>query len=487
MRRFFPFLLLSTLTVVFLLFTGCSSQDEDTKLTIKESVNTCYEELLQQVSQSQQEDSSAEDKNEKTDTKETAAEKDDFQQIAAYLSDWAKANQIDVKSVSDSYVVLSKAASAGYEDAETFTFHCDISFDSQDEMEDSLETAAAAMTALYSAEEHGTLKAIFTLEKNGQATGANALGNAYLKGDNFISLTRKGDTALYNSVAASSDITASKKLKKETPQYTKAYRLVLEGTPYKSPYKYRGDYPNAIKTIGDLLASCQSSSILFELSSFTGGDSTDLYPSKAEAVIVLQENDVESFTKRFEKSYEKVEEYYDELEEPFLYTMEETKLPEKVISKEDTGNIVSLMYTIINGTYLKSDDDEVMAVSNIGMVSTKDRRFRLKINAKSLSNTLMDEMCTIFETTCGLCDIKYKKETSSALWYLSESKSPLVSGLSKQLDTTPSGALENKSVSALLSKNSKLNLVIWGTNKKDAVKELPSILGYIANPGEEQE
>lgn len=465
MKRFFPIFLLSALTVVFLLFAGCSTQEQNEKLTVKESISACYEALLQHTSQ----DDSG------------------FQQVSHYLSSWAEENDIDVKTSNDKYIVLSKAASVGYEDAETFTLHTEICLDSQEEKEKSMETVASLMTALYSAENHGTLKGIVTLEKNGRAAGASVLSDKYAKGDNFIHMQYSGKTKLYNSVATSSEVMASCDLHMESPQYTKAYKIVLEGTPYKSAYKYRSDYPNAIKTIGDLLASCQSSSVLFELASFKGGNRQhpDLYPAKATAVIVLQENDVESFTKRFEKSYEKVEEYYNELEEPFQYTMTETKLPKKVISREDSGNIVSLMYTIINGTYLKSDEGKVMAVSNIGHISTGDRQFRLTIHARSLENTLMDEMHTIIRTTCGLCDIKYRKLSSSPLWY-SAPDTPLIQALSTELKTEPSGTLEDEAASVFLRKNPELNLAIWGTDKKDAAKNLPSLLEYMSSFGEQQ-
>ena len=110
----------------------------------------------------------------------------------------------------------------------------------------------------------------------------------------------------------------------------------------------------------------------------------DLYPRRAEAVIVLQENDVTSFTSRFENSYENVAEYYEDLDESFEYTMTEIALPDRVIADDDTANIVSLMYTIINGTYYRSDDDEVTAFSNIGKISTKNALSGCRLMPKAL-------------------------------------------------------------------------------------------------------
>lgn len=457
MKRFFSFLLISTITVVFLLFTGCDANKEEAKLTVKESLNANYDALTKELK----------------DVK-------DFQKVSDYLAKWAKENKISVKTSNDKYIVLSKPASEGYEDAETFTIQSSIALDSESDKEEDLQNAAAAMALMYSADNHGTLKAIFTSQVAGKPVGANALNEKYLKCDNFIQLDYNEDSTLYNSIAASSNVTASRQIHNVAPKYTKAYKINLEGTPYRSPYKYRGDYPNAIKTIGDLLASCQSSSVLFELASFKGGEAGDLYPKSATAIIVLQENDVESFTSRFEHSYEKVEDYYDEIEEPFKYTMTETKLPDQVISTKDTDNIVSLMYTITNGTYLKSDKGDVLAVSNIGRVTTK-YQFRMDINAKSLENSLMSEMHTVFQTTCGLCDIKYKETGSTKLWYASSENKPLIKALSDSLGVKPSGTLENIDGSAFLTKKANLNLAILGTNRKNAPKQIDAILEYMGS------
>lgn len=463
MKRFFSGFLLFVLAAAVLLLPGCGQKEEDTRLSISESLETNYDTLTRQLEHTE-----------------------DFQAVSDYLKTWARENEIDVKTSNDKYIVLSKPASSGYEDAETFTLHCGITLDDETDKDESLQTAAAAMTALYRADHHGTLKAIFTLEASGEAEGAAALGEKQLKADNFIDLDYSGKKNLYNSVAASSEMRISKDIDKTDPKYTKAYKIKLTGSSGKSPYKHRGTYPNAIKMIGDLLASCQSSSVLFELSSFSGGQASSQYPERAAAVIVLQENNVESFTRRFDASYEKVEEYYEEAEEPFEYTMEEIDIPKRVIAHSDTVHIVSLMYTIINGTYLRSDEGEIMAASNIGRISTKNGMFQASINARSLENNLMDDMHSVFKTTCGLCDIHYTELSSEPLWFSPE-KTPLIQALSEGMDVKPAGQLENKPAEIFLQKNPKLNLAIWGLTLNRAEKYLSLLLDYMESFGEPQE
>lgn len=460
MKRFFPIFLLFVLTLALILLPACSTKEEDSQLSISESLDTNYKALTRQLEHTE-----------------------DFQAVSDYLSTWAHDNGIDVKTANHQYIILSRAASAGYEDAKNFTLQCSIILDDETEKEETLQVAAAVMTALYSAEHHGTLKAVFTLQAAGKAEGAAALGDHQLKGDHFIVLDYNRNDTLYNSVAASSEITASQDLTMAAPQYTKAYKLTLKGTANKSPYKYRSTYPNAIKIIGDLLASCQSSGVLFELSSFVGGEASDLYPSTASAVVVLQENDVESFTRRFDSSYERVEDYYDEAEEPFEYTMTEVKMPKRVISHNNTNHIVSLMYTLTNGPYLRSDNGDVKASSNIGKISTKKGKFKLNINARSLENNLMEEMNSVFQTTCGLCDIRYKEISSKPLWYASK-KIPLIAALSENLKAAPEGIIEQKAADIFLQRKPELNLAVWGINLDSAEKDISVLLNYMESFGE---
>ena len=342
------------------------------------------------------------------------------------------------------------------------------------------------MTTLYSSTNHGDIKGIFTIIENGDPTGAESLNKAYLECDNFIDMTYSSDEMLCNSISTTSDMQAYKELNITSPQYTEAYRITLSGKADQSAYKSRGTYPNAIKTIGDLLASCQSSTILFELADFNGGDDTTKLPAQATATIVLHENDVESFTKKFDKSFEKIEEAYEEVEDEeieLVYTMEPVELPSIVISKEDTENIVSLMYTMINGNFLRDEEtDQVMAVSNIGAVSTADGTFTLGINARSLETEIMDDIHTTVSTICGLCDISYREVSTTPAW-TNESGSAMAETLSGTMDLELRCSMENRTASVFVQQNPSLNLIVYGFQHKDLMNGLDAIIDYMAIAG----
>lgn len=460
MKRFFP-IIISLIMITTLLFTGCDTGEK--KLSVNGSLDATSELLT-----------------------DAFGDEPSFDKFTDTVSTWAKDNGIDVSTVNDKYLVLSKGPSKTATSTESFTFHTAIDLSSEDRIENSIEAASAVMTALYSPDNHGAIRGIFTLVENGQAIGAEALNNDYLSYDNFIDISYSKDELLCNSISTSSDLEAYKTLNLTEPQYTEAYQITLTGKTNQSAYKNRGTYPNPIQTIGDLLASCQTSSVLFELASFNGGEATDMIPSSATATIVLHENDVERFTTRFEKSFKKIEKIYDDIGDDdvtFEYTMTPVELPSIVISKDDTENIVSLMYTMINGNYHRDEDtDEVIAVSNLGKISTSDDQFILDINAKSLDSEIMNELHTVVETVCGLCDIQYREVSTTPSW-TNGSASPMVSSLSDIMKLDVSSSLESKAAAVLVSKKSDLNLVIWNGNSGDYDDGLEEIFEYMAIAG----
>ncbi len=465
MKRFFP-VVISLILVCSMISTGCDSgKTADVSAGDALSVNEEY------INTAFGEDGVPDGQHTFEEFKET-------------IIKWANENDINVEKESENYLVLSKSASGEAKDAESFTFHTSIDFIGAESSDNSIFNAAVVMTAIGSVQNSGPVRAIFTNVINSQPVGAANLDASYLNYDNFIDVTYSKDTVLYNTFAADSDMTAVKDLDITSPTYTKAYKIVFKGVKCQSAYTNKDHYPNPVKTIGDLLASCQTSTVLFELASFEGGVYSDRIPGKVTATIVLHENDVESFTKKFNNSYEKVEKLYEDTDSEFKYTMTPVDLPSEVISKEDTENIVSLMYTMINGTYLRGENDEVKAISNIGKISTEDAQFKLNINAKSLNDETMTELEGVVETICGLSDIGYKKTGGTRVW-TNDPATPLVVNISEAVGADCSSVMEMKDVAEFTSAVNKINLISWGTNSEDAAKGLEKIFGYMSIAGTE--
>ena len=163
--------------------------------------------------------------------------------------------------------------------------------------------------------------------------------------------------------------------------------------------------------------------------------------------------------------------------------MEPVELPSIVISKEDTENIVSLMYTMINGNFMRDEEtDQVMAVSNIGTVSTLNGTFTLGINAKSLESEIMNDIHTTVSTICGLCDINYREVSTVPSWK-NESGSAMAETLSDTMDLELLCSMENRTASVFVRQNPSLNLIVYGFQHKDLMNGLDAIIDYMTVAG----
>ena len=169
-----------------------------------------------------------------------------------------------------------------------------------------------------------------------------------------------------------------------------------------------GGKPNAIKTLGSMLANFKSTSMLFEISSFYGGSSADLVPSSAGITIVVNSSDASKFESKMDSAIEKFMDKYSDDYPEIDYTYKETDIPSKVLTKEETDNIVSLMYTALNGVYNKDDDGNVVAITNIGKISSKNGTLRINVGIMSYIEEFLDEISESYRTISGLCNVKYK-------------------------------------------------------------------------------
>ena len=129
-------------------------------------------------------------------------------------------------------------------------------------------------------------------------------------------------------------------------------------------------------------------------------------PSRASVTVVISSSDEEKFCTRMDKAIEKFDDKYAGDYPEISYTYKEAELPNTVFTKKETENIVSLMYTALNGVYYKDDDGNVTAVTNIGKIRAKGSSLSILVSAMSSSADLLIEICDAYKTIAGLCDVK---------------------------------------------------------------------------------
>ncbi len=439
MKRFLAVISVSALIFSFLL-SGCSTGEATREQVLKEALQPAYEELESNFS----------------------GDKGEYSLVSEYLRSWAQKNSLKITKSDTHYMIITNPATSGKKKAQDMTMQCSVKTGA---FKNSMETLAIGMTALMGADEHGTINLIVTEDDSGEYTGAKELPSSVCSSDNFINLEYSKDLGLYTSGAYTLRGIMSASLKRTSPKYSNAYTITMSMSDNKDPFDTDNDYPNPVNVIGNLLASQKSSGKLFQVASFKCDVSDGHIPKSATAVVVIDDNNIDSFTKKFNSSYESMKNRFDKLQDSFVYTMTETDMPSSVMTNQSSDNIISLMYTLKTGVFKQDDDTgEVIAVSDITSISTSGGRFKATIDARSLDESTLSEMSGMFSTTSGLCNINYKDSDTSMTWKSGSQPGTFFRKALSLGENEPSSVLKSSECDIFASKSKDANIISYHCN-----------------------
>ena len=326
--------------------------------------------------------------------------------VAAYLVNWGKNKKISTSRDSKGNVIFTIDAAEEHKDQFPSAVIC--GYDAEN-MTDYIESIAVALTVAKNSIHNCAYKVVFCPESKGEKIGIEKLSSSLFTDDTRVFYLGKSGTSKVSQITGGyRQYVLSKKLNSTVSEYDKAYRIRISGIPSEVMDSKLGGTPNAIKTLGNLLANFKSTSMLFEISGFSGGISGNMIPSSAEVDIVINSSDTAKFESKMNSAIEKFMEKYSDNYPDAVYAYEEIDVPSQVLAKTDSDNIVSLMYTVLNGVYNKDDDGNVVAITNIGEISLKDGKLNINISAMSSSQEYLDEITDSYRTISGLCNVKYE-------------------------------------------------------------------------------
>lgn len=325
--------------------------------------------------------------------------------VASYLVNWGKNKKIKVSEDDSGNVIFSVEAAEENKDADPCVIIC--GYDAKN-MEDYTESMAVALTVARNGQQNCKYKVIFCPEEYGQKTGVQNLSSGIFSDSSRVFYLGKSGTSKATQVTGGyRQYELSEELNYTNPSFDKAYEIIIKNVPSEVMGSKMGSKPNAIKTVGNILANFKSTSMLFEISSFYGGSSAAAIPSSAGITLVINSSDSSKFESKMDSAIKKFMDKYSDDYPEIEYSYEETDLPSRVLTKDEADNIVSLMYTVLNGVYNKDDDGSVVAITNIGKISLKNGMLKISIAAMSCSNEFIDEITESYRTISGLCDVNY--------------------------------------------------------------------------------
>ena len=457
MKRVLPFII-SIIFILSLSLSGCSEVDRSGELREFLSAN---EDAFSEVF-----------------TEESC----EFSAFTEYMNNWAAANSIDVAFEGDHSMVLKNSAVKGYEDEPDCVLLCSFDTEKPDSNE---ELIATGQTALLGPVDHGDISLVITERAGGQFLGIDEVPADFIKCDNLINLNTGNNNTILTSGPVAATCSFHNSSKSTVSTYAQAFEIKMSMPEYTDPFDFvKGNsYPNPINTIGSFLASGKSSGKLFDIASFTSKSNEGYTPYFASAVVVVDSNHIESFKSRFDKSYENMADKFEKLEAEFEYTMEETEMPDKVLSEDVSGNLVSLMYTLNTGVCQQDEDSGVIyAASYIDSVNASKDNLDLVVNIRARGESYLDSLSMEYETTAGLCSTSYECKKAGRLWN-SDAKSSLVtfftSAVPLQGQIESATSLRQYENDIIAGDMPEQNMIIYTFEKGDRKTVLENIINFL--------
>jgi hypothetical protein len=457
-------ILLIALLLSALFTTGCgTSFDEEASNKLERDVYSLYEELKPVYDKAKSE-----------------------YDISTYLYKWAQENEFVARKLTGGNLVITKPASVADPTFPSTIIQCNIT---QTESKQASQRAAIALATIMNLKENGKVGILFTISKDGKFTGATRLSVEDLDSDYFIHLESGEKSAVNNGSAGTSEYEMALAYEMATPTTTNAYTLTINGLSENDSGILTGPNPNAILMLSNFLIGCRASGMLVELADFDGGSEAGKYPGSATAVIMVNQNNEERLLARFTASQEKFQDKYQNDFPDATYTLTEGVPPATVINNDDAANILSLLYTTINGVYKTSEEGDngtTLAIANIGKVSTEANNTKINILARSVDPAVLNEMAESYNTMAYLSNATFRVLNQTSIWPFDPeqqfSKDFIVLakdiGL-KKLSASPTFLLSECII--FYEKKKDINMISFSVNNSDSFLNAEALMLYITN------
>lgn len=406
----------------------------------------------------------------KTDFLDSIGQMENQASVTKYLVNWAENKGISVTTDQSGNVIYSYKATEGLEDRKPSVVLCGYDYSC---IESYTNSIVCALTLARSEDPHGKYKIIFVSEENGNKEAANTISKSYLEdAAEVFYLGNDTSSKIADKSSGIMEYQFKKDIQKMKPSYNKAYKITISNLPTQPITDKSVSAPNPIKTLGNLLATFKSKSVLYDLVEFTGGSNNSLTPSEASITIVVSEDATEKVENRLNNAIESFNDKYNKKYPEATYTYEVVEMPQQVIESSITESLISLLYTAPNGVYAEEDDDNKTVYSSITSINIVDGTASISVVCSGYDEVKLAELTESYQTICALTDMKFEEISSYPTYSLSENSKSLANSFSNSYNEYKTNSLDIENMarytmcSLLAKKYPDMNLIAIGVTER---------------------
>lgn len=317
------------------------------------------------------------------------------EKIIQFLFDFAVKHQLEVKSDDAGNILIKKPAYKGYENHKTVVLqsHLDMVCEKNKGVEIDFDNdpiqpyidgnwvkakgttlgaddgigVAAEMALLASSDiPHPPLECLFTVDEETGLTGAFQMKEGFFDGKILINLDSEDEGEIFIGCAGGINTIAEFEIKKkDVPSDSKAFKIDIEGLKggHSGDEIHKG-FGNAVKLINRFLLKA-SKNHKIKLHKIEAGSKHNAIPREGYAIFTVKSERANKIEKAYKEYAEEIKREIGVREPNMHFSIEETKLPKYVLSKNLQKSLIYAIYANPHGVHAWSPDiDDFVETSN---------------------------------------------------------------------------------------------------------------------------
>ena len=368
--------------------------------------------------------------------------------IQQFLLDFAKQAGVQAFKDSGNNIVMKKPATAGMEGRKTILLqaHMDMVPQKSPESKHNFETdpiepyidgewvkarnttlgaddgiGVAAIMAVMEAKDlkHGPIEAVITADEETGMYGANDLPVGELNGDILMNLDSETWGKFVIGSAGGIDVTAELDYKEaETDKEDAALKVTLKGLRGgHSGLEIHEGRANAnklmVRFVREAIEECEA-----RLATWHGGNMRNAIPFKAEVVLTMPKENVQSVKELIDDWKEDIIDEFKGIENTVEFYAEEVDTPKTEVPAEIQDNLIDAIYACHNGVVrmIPSYPEVVETSSNLAIIDIENGKATVKILARSSREDMKDYIVKTLESCFNMAGMKVTTAGSYGGW-----------------------------------------------------------------------
>ena len=279
---------------------------------------------------------------------------------------------------------------------------------------------AAIMAVMESTDlKHGPIEALITADEETGMYGANDLPEGELQGDILLNLDSETWGKFVIGSAGGIDVTATLGYKEAaTDSEDAAVKVTLKGLRGgHSGLEIHEGRANANKLMAHFVRDVIETEEA-RLASWHGGNMRNAIPFKAEVVLTLPKENVESLKQAAKEWEEEFVDEYKTIESGIEMTVEDVDTPATEMPEEIQDNVLDAILACHNGVLrmIPVYPDVVETSSNLAIIDIEDGKAAIKILARSSREDMKSQIVTQLASCFSMAGMKVETAGSYGGW-----------------------------------------------------------------------